>query len=311
MNYLKAIDEKKEGLNNINIEYLQQKHNAKIRIKLQIFEKILKRCYNRIDMASDCGDQYCFFTIPEYIYGFPTFNVKACAAYIIKKLMGNGLHVKFFNPNLVYVYWYYRNNPNCITPLMNTPFSPEITYPDSFPDEPKQTSLHSLPTYNEPNTLISIPMKQSERTVNIPLPPINFEHCSGNNIKDFLPPHKQNIPDRDIIDLPSRQINIPSASFNSHSGNGGGYGGESGGGYGGESGGGYGGGSGGGGYGGGNGEYGGGGGGFGGGGFGNSVIKKDIEITLTQKPVKKSDRKQNYRSIDEYRPSGNFLYQNR
>jgi len=290
MNYLKTIDETQDGgINRVNMEYLQKKHNAKVRVKMEIFDKILNRCYNRIDISSDCGDQYCFYCIPEYIYGFPTFNTKSCAAYIMKKLMGNGFHVKFFKPNMIYIYWYYKSSPNCITPLMNIPFNPELSYPDSFNNEPRQTSLHSLhgPPIEEPNTLISIPMKREgcQRQVNIPLPPINFEHCSGKEIRDILPPHKSNLPERELIDLPTREVNF----------NGGNLGGndfyslspnknllppinEN----------------------------------FRNSGLGSKSESETLGISFSQKTPKKSGNGQkNYRSIDEYRPSGNFLYNRR
>lgn len=280
MNYLRQIDRDNGGLNTINMEYLQKKHSVKVRNKLEIFNKILGRCYHRIDIASDANQTFCFFPIPEYIYGFPIYNIKACAAFLIKKLIANGFHVKFFKPNVLYVYWYYRSSINCITPLMNAPFKPELTYPDSFNNEPQQTAIHATLRKNdsEPNTLVSIPMKkEGHRTINIPLPPINFEHCSGEDLQAVLPPHKSGIPEKRVVDLPDRSTPIAASSgsgnwsdlpISSPSGGGGG----------------------------------------GGGSKWNSSAG-DFQISFSQKSAPKNkNRKQNYKSTDEYRPSGNFLF---
>jgi len=105
---------------------------------------------------------------------------------------------------------------------MSVPYKPELTYPDSFSNEPRQTSLHVLPSPpSEPNTLIDIPMNVSEgkRTVNIPLPPINFQHCSPSDVRSMLPPHKSRTDYQSIVDLPVREIDIQDKSFNNQMGN--------------------------------------------------------------------------------------------
>jgi hypothetical protein len=220
MNYIKSIDDNKDKIiNRVNIEYLQSKHNAKLRNKIEIYDKILNRLYNRIEISSDYNQNFCFFHIPEYIYGFPVYNIKSCAAFLIKKLLGNGLQVRFFHPNVIYIYWNYNSSINCISPLMSVPFTPELTYPDSFPNEPRQTALHVLnnqPT--EPNTLVDIPMTndKSKRTINIPLPPINFQNCNSEDVRSILPPHKSNSSYQSIVDVPIREIDIKDNSFHPH-----------------------------------------------------------------------------------------------
>jgi len=179
MNYIKAIDDNRGSLNRVNMAYLQKKHNAKLRTRLEIYEKILNRIYNRIDIASNVENTNCVFDIPEYIYGFPIYNIRACAEYLSKKLISNGFHVKYIKPNILYIYWNYNSSINCISPLMNVPYVPEIAYPDAM--EPKQTALHVLP---EPE----LPDYNKPAIKTIPLPPMNFEHGSNHEMRSLLPP---------------------------------------------------------------------------------------------------------------------------
>ncbi len=210
MNYIRSLD--REGINDINMEYVQKKHNNRLKTRVELFEKILQRCYHRIDVSTDYKETFVFFQIPGFIYGFPIYNTRSCAAYLIKRLMANGFHVKFFKPNLLYIYWYYRDNPNYLTPLMNKPFRKELTFPDSKVDEPRHTPLHSLPeAKDEVKQEYRVPVrKRGKAPVNIPLPPINFGRMSHDEIQTFLPSNHQNYPEDRILDLP---VSKPEASI--------------------------------------------------------------------------------------------------
>jgi len=274
MNYIKAIDENRTALNRVNMVYLQKKHNAKLRTRLEIYDKILNRIYNRIDIASNVDNTYCIFDIPEYIYGFPIYNINSCADYLIKKLMSNGFDVKFIKPNILYIYWYYNSTINCISPLMNVPYTGEITYPDAM--EPKQTSLHALPPPPSP----TLPDYDQPAIKTIPLPPMNFEHASNHEMRSLMPP-----PNR--LPVASYQSTHPSSSYQSvmpSSSSSSSY----------QS-------------------------------YPSSRYQstergssdntvKDIEsfqISLSEREPSKPKRNKNYRSTEEYRPTGKFLYHNK
>jgi hypothetical protein len=254
MNYIKAIDENRTSINRVNMAYLQKKHNAKLKTKLEIYEKILNRIYNRIDIASNVDNTLCVFDIPEYIYGFPIYNIPACADYLTRKLIHNGFHVKFIKPNILYISWKYNSSINCISPLMNVPYTPEIAYPDAM--EPKQTSLHALP---EP----PLPDYDKPAVKNIPLPPMNFQYTGNHEMLSLMPPPNRapngssyepksyEIPQSQSQPKP-RQISYDQPSQ----------------------------------------QY------------------KQFQISLSERPEPKSKSQKNYKSTEEYRPSGKFLYHN-
>lgn len=204
MNFARTIDRtfRQDSINSINLEYVQQKQNARLQTRLENFEKVLQRVYHRIDICSDYQQNFCFFRIPEYIYGLPIYSVKSCAAYIMKKLMANGFRCKFFVPNLLYVYWYYKEtNPALLAPGM--PINDkQLKNKLDFPDNDFLNTIQPLPNAEtmksagaiqrmlgglperEPehrgldvvlaqDRLKNIPTRTKSGTVNLPLPPIN------------------------------------------------------------------------------------------------------------------------------------------
>jgi hypothetical protein len=59
--------------------------------------------------------KYCFFPVPEYIAGFPLFNITHCVCFIIKKLNQAGFQTKFIPSNIIYIHWDVENQYERVT----------------------------------------------------------------------------------------------------------------------------------------------------------------------------------------------------
>jgi hypothetical protein len=95
----------------LNIDELN--NNIKLKEKKQnmIYDEILKKCHHKIRKTSETTTTgYCFYIIPEYLYGFPLYNFKSCVMYIFKTLTKNGFEVKYTHPNLLYISWLGKTN---------------------------------------------------------------------------------------------------------------------------------------------------------------------------------------------------------
>lgn len=79
-------------------------NNKKIK-KLEIFDSILKKCHHRILYNSKLERTYCFFSIPEFIFGTPLYDINDLTKYIINSLVSNGFKVKYFDPNVIFITW--------------------------------------------------------------------------------------------------------------------------------------------------------------------------------------------------------------
>ena len=79
----------------INIDDLYERKNQIEDIKLKHYNKILNRAHSKIKQTSRLrtNDQFCFFLVPEFLLGVPTYDTASCIAYVIDKLHENGFLV--------------------------------------------------------------------------------------------------------------------------------------------------------------------------------------------------------------------------
>lgn len=89
----------------INIMDLHRTINEKNEKKIECYEKILEICHKKITIASENKKLKHIFDIPEYIVGYPLFNLNNCITFIIDNLRINGFLVKYFFPKTLYVSW--------------------------------------------------------------------------------------------------------------------------------------------------------------------------------------------------------------
>ena len=120
----------------VSVSDLQKKYQNRCRIKLDIFDKILEKCFYRIKSCADGNDTFCLFPVPEFILGEATYDLAYCAAYIIFKLKRNEFYARFYNPNLIYIQWSWNkppfqdhprliyNEPKLLEPVVETKSKP-------------------------------------------------------------------------------------------------------------------------------------------------------------------------------------------
>ena len=82
----------------------KQKRDLRI---LNTFKTVLTRVHNQIKLTSrqKIDQQFCWFVVPEFILGVPSYNNQDCVVYIIEKLTDNGFQVKYTHPNLLLISW--------------------------------------------------------------------------------------------------------------------------------------------------------------------------------------------------------------
>lgn len=89
----------------INIHKLNNIRDMRQIHKLEIYKLVLHKCYNKINTFSDKGYSYCFYVVPEYIFGVPRYDTLQCANFLIKILKKEGFIVNYTYPNLIFIIW--------------------------------------------------------------------------------------------------------------------------------------------------------------------------------------------------------------
>lgn len=73
--------------------------------RMLLYNRILKRVFTRIKLAVDNSESYCFFQLPEFIPGFPIYNMTECLFYIQNYLTSKGFEHKYCNDLIVFITW--------------------------------------------------------------------------------------------------------------------------------------------------------------------------------------------------------------
>ena len=136
----------------VNIDDLRDRHISKCNIRTKIYEKLLEKCYYRINNSAENDLTYCIYPIPDFVLGMPTYNLAYCAAYIIFDLRRNGFNGRFFNPNVIFVQWNYEQ-PSYLRREEITYTKPKMLMPPSsnthktIPTHPLKTiEIQTAPT---------------------------------------------------------------------------------------------------------------------------------------------------------------------
>lgn len=74
--------------------------------KIITFEKVYKTIEKKIILASASNFYYVWHEMPEFILGLPTYNLKSCIKYVVKKLKENKFECDWFSPNILLIKWF-------------------------------------------------------------------------------------------------------------------------------------------------------------------------------------------------------------
>lgn len=91
----------------INLDELYEKKKQEDINTVQSYNKILEKIHHQIKVASrqKINNQCCWYVVPEFVFGIPRYDIKACIVYIIKSLEDNGFRTTYTHPNLLFIAW--------------------------------------------------------------------------------------------------------------------------------------------------------------------------------------------------------------
>ena len=77
---------------NINLDDLYTRSRELYVNRLKTYQKILSRAHKKIKITSrqKHNDLFCFFVVPEFLVGIPTYDLFTCITYLIEQLGKNG-----------------------------------------------------------------------------------------------------------------------------------------------------------------------------------------------------------------------------
>jgi len=98
-------------MSQLKIDDLYKTAKKKELVKYETFDKILIKCHNRIKLYADNRKTECIYNIPSFIIGIPLYDVDDLQEYIVSSLKKNGLVVKEYTNNWIFISWNFKNKP--------------------------------------------------------------------------------------------------------------------------------------------------------------------------------------------------------
>jgi len=89
----------------IDMNELDFEARKKIMKRLEIYNKILKECHNKIRFNSKLDRKYCFFLVPEFIFGTPLYDIEELRNHVMNSLQKNGFQLMYIHPNWLFISW--------------------------------------------------------------------------------------------------------------------------------------------------------------------------------------------------------------
>ena len=77
---------------------------------IECFEKVVELCHVQITRAAENNFTHCIFEVPEFILGYPMYDINECIVHVLKRLKENEYNVSYFFPKIIYVMWPIEEN---------------------------------------------------------------------------------------------------------------------------------------------------------------------------------------------------------
>jgi hypothetical protein len=201
--------------NRLTIIDLHRKMNEKNEKKSLCYERVLEICNRRVLSCADRHKTSCIFEFPEYIIGYPLFDLNACMDYCKKQLIANGFLVNYYFPNKFYISWDYEEikqhkaEQRKQTPLIAAlPLQPKTLQGLQGLQQRPQT----LKTLKTPETLETLETPETPQRLQAPLRTTPLETLPDDYAAKISKPLPQSPPKYDPFDIYSSESNSKTVS---------------------------------------------------------------------------------------------------
>jgi hypothetical protein len=132
------------SINSLHDELLERQ-NKKNRIYEDVLEKIIIKIKYVNSRTNDC---FLVYTLKNFIFGIPLYNIRECGNYLQKRLSDAGFYCKYNQLNNIFISWKSRPTKEkiLISHQYTQPQTTSIAYPSS-------ANIGTLALTNEPNML--------------------------------------------------------------------------------------------------------------------------------------------------------------
>jgi hypothetical protein len=94
-------------MKHLSLKDVRDVQNKRDKKREEAFDYILNMAYRHIHKCVSTlrSTYFCFYEIPEFVLGFPLFDLNECVTYLHNRLVKGGFQVKYFFPNVLMISW--------------------------------------------------------------------------------------------------------------------------------------------------------------------------------------------------------------
>lgn len=89
----------------ISVKQINDMQNKRMNIKKELFKEILTQFSKKIKLSVELGHTQVFLTVPEFVFGYPTFDRSFATAYLKRQLELLGYTVTQYSDFEMYITW--------------------------------------------------------------------------------------------------------------------------------------------------------------------------------------------------------------
>jgi hypothetical protein len=90
----------------INVRDIQKIEDSRKQVKKDIYKKILEQFSRKIQMCVSANQKQVFLQVPEFLMGYPSYDVETAAVYLKRQMENGGYKVVPVSSTTFNVSWY-------------------------------------------------------------------------------------------------------------------------------------------------------------------------------------------------------------
>lgn len=89
----------------ISVADISRIEHRRIKMKKQLYKTILEQFSKKIKLSVEHGHSQIFLSVPEFVFGYPTFDRDAATIYLMRQLRLLGYNVIRYGQYDIYITW--------------------------------------------------------------------------------------------------------------------------------------------------------------------------------------------------------------
>lgn len=89
----------------LNILDLHRTISTKQQKRVECFDKVLELSHKKIVNHSENKKTRLFYEVPDFMLGYPLYDINDCIRHVMQSLESNGFLVTYYFPRYIYISW--------------------------------------------------------------------------------------------------------------------------------------------------------------------------------------------------------------